>query len=105
MTRTDRRRLLQQLEFSQSRHFSWDNFPANTMAYDKEALRCMSSSLVEWRQVWEGRSQGGFQSATELVIVPLFPQWTMRWLLLGDCTSWGGVSVGDFGDGLRGVVI
>ncbi len=34
MTRTDRRRLLQRLAFSKSRHFSWDKFPANTMAYD-----------------------------------------------------------------------
>ncbi len=30
----DRRRLLQQLAFSESRHFSWDNYPANTMTYD-----------------------------------------------------------------------
>ena len=27
MTRTDRRRLLQRLAFSESRHFSWDTFP------------------------------------------------------------------------------
>jgi hypothetical protein len=32
--RANRRRLLQQLAFSKSRHFSWDNFPANSMAYD-----------------------------------------------------------------------
>ena len=32
---TDRRRLLQRLAFSESRHFSWDMFPANTMAYDR----------------------------------------------------------------------
>ena len=32
--RTDRRRLLQRLAFSESRHFSWDKDPANTMAYD-----------------------------------------------------------------------
>jgi hypothetical protein len=31
---TDRRNLLQQLAFSELRHFSWDMFPANTMAYD-----------------------------------------------------------------------
>ena len=31
---TDRRRLLQRLAFSESRHFSWDMLPANTMAYD-----------------------------------------------------------------------
>jgi hypothetical protein len=34
VTRADRRCLLQQLVFSESHHFSWDNFPANTMAYD-----------------------------------------------------------------------
>ena len=38
MTRTDRRRLLQQLAFSESRHFSWDKDPANTMAYDREGV-------------------------------------------------------------------
>ncbi len=27
-------RLLQQLAFSELHDFSWDNFPANTMAYD-----------------------------------------------------------------------
>ena len=32
---TDRRRLLQRLAFSESRHFSLDMFPANTMAYDR----------------------------------------------------------------------
>jgi hypothetical protein len=31
---TDRRRLLQGLAFSELHHFSWDMFPANTMAYD-----------------------------------------------------------------------
>ncbi len=31
---TDRRRLLQRLAFSESRHFSWDMLPANTMSYD-----------------------------------------------------------------------
>ena len=30
----DRHRLLQRLAFSESRNFSWDNDPANTMAYD-----------------------------------------------------------------------
>jgi hypothetical protein len=30
----DRRRLLQWLAFSELHHFSWDKFPANTMAYD-----------------------------------------------------------------------
>ena len=34
VTRADRHCLLQQLAFSKSRHFSWDNFPTNTMAYD-----------------------------------------------------------------------
>ena len=34
MTRTDRRRLLRRLDFSESRHFSWDVFPANIMARD-----------------------------------------------------------------------
>jgi hypothetical protein len=34
VTRADRHCLLQQLAFSESRHLSWDNFPANTMAYD-----------------------------------------------------------------------
>jgi hypothetical protein len=33
---TDRRRLLQQLVFSESRHFSWDMFPAKTMANDRQ---------------------------------------------------------------------
>jgi hypothetical protein len=35
VTRADHRRLLQQLSFSELCHFSWDNFPANTMAYDR----------------------------------------------------------------------
>ena len=34
MTRTDRRRLLQRLAFSESPHLSWDKDPTNTMAYD-----------------------------------------------------------------------
>ena len=34
--RTDRHCLLQQLAFSKLRHFSWDNFPSNTMAYDRD---------------------------------------------------------------------
>ena len=38
MTRTDRRRLIQRIAFSESHHFSWDNFPANTMAYERELL-------------------------------------------------------------------
>ena len=28
--------LLQQLAFSESRHFDWDIFPSNTMAYDEK---------------------------------------------------------------------
>jgi hypothetical protein len=32
--RADRRCLLKQLAFSKLHHFSWDNFPTNTMAYD-----------------------------------------------------------------------
>jgi hypothetical protein len=40
VTRADRRCLLQQLAFSESRHFSWDNFPANTMAYDNGIQWC-----------------------------------------------------------------
>ncbi len=39
MTRADRRRLLQRLAFSKSPHLSWDNFPANTMAYDRATLQ------------------------------------------------------------------
>jgi hypothetical protein len=35
---TDRRCLLQQLAFSELRHFSWDMLPANTMAYDMDML-------------------------------------------------------------------
>ncbi len=38
VTRADRRCLLQQLAFSKLRHFSLDNFPANTMAYDISSL-------------------------------------------------------------------
>jgi hypothetical protein len=34
VTRADRRCLLQRLAFSKLCHFSWDNFPTNTMAYD-----------------------------------------------------------------------
>ncbi len=30
----DRRRLLKRLAFNELRHFCWNNFPANTMAYD-----------------------------------------------------------------------
>ncbi len=39
MTRADRRCLLQRLAFSKLRHFSWDNFPTNTVAYDNLATR------------------------------------------------------------------
>ena len=34
MTRTDHRCLLQRLAFNEPHHFSWDNFPTNTMACD-----------------------------------------------------------------------
>ena len=37
MTRTDRRRLLQRLAFSESRHLGWDKDPTNTIAYDSYA--------------------------------------------------------------------
>jgi hypothetical protein len=37
--RADRRCLLQRLAFNESRYFSWDNFPANTMAYDGLSYR------------------------------------------------------------------
>jgi len=46
---TDRRRLLQRLAFSESRHFSWDMLPANTMAYDRcrHGGQCSRHSQVE----------------------------------------------------------
>ncbi len=47
MTRADRRRLLQQLAFSELCHFSWDNFPANTMAYDSDP-EPQNLSLLLW---------------------------------------------------------
>ena len=49
---TDCRRLLQRLAFSESCHFSWDMFPANTMAYDTQPCR-------EWAKRAVGRCQGG----------------------------------------------
>jgi hypothetical protein len=36
--RVDHPCLLQRLAFSKLRHFSWDNFPANTVAYDTATL-------------------------------------------------------------------
>jgi hypothetical protein len=44
--RADRRCLLQQLAFSESRHFSWDNFLANTMAYDSLPLITATMAVV-----------------------------------------------------------
>jgi hypothetical protein len=38
VTRVDRHCLLQQLAFSELRHFRWDTFSANTMAYDRWAF-------------------------------------------------------------------
>jgi hypothetical protein len=52
VTRTDCRRLLQWLAFSESRHLSWDKDPANTMAYDKlcGSLELFNSSkkMTRW---------------------------------------------------------
>ncbi len=46
MTKADRRRLLQQLAFSKLRHFSWDDFTANTMAYDTMGTLSGAQSTV-----------------------------------------------------------
>ncbi len=46
MTRADCCCLLQQLAFRKSRHFSWDNFPANTMAYDMVMLMVMGTAMA-----------------------------------------------------------
>jgi hypothetical protein len=43
--RADCRCLLQQLAFSESHHFSWDNFPANTMDYDT-VIVAMSDAIA-----------------------------------------------------------
>ena len=48
VTRTDRRRLLQRLAFSESRHLSWDKDPANTMAYDKILLQGILELELEY---------------------------------------------------------
>ncbi len=51
MTRADRRPLLQRLAFSESCYFSWDNFPANTMAYDNcmpmDSISMFSNTLYK----------------------------------------------------------
>jgi hypothetical protein len=46
-------RLLQRLAFSESRHFSWDNDPANTM------VRWLMTALkVSWRVLGERTKRG-----------------------------------------------
>jgi hypothetical protein len=53
-------RLLQQLAFSESCHFSWDTFPANTMAYDRgrapacchHSWRSRHRKSMQW--IWTG---------------------------------------------------
>ncbi len=52
MTRADHRCLLQQLAFNKSRHFSWDNFPANNMAYDIESLTVHGHQLCHPLRVY-----------------------------------------------------
>jgi hypothetical protein len=52
--------LLQQLAFSESCHFSWDTFPANTMAYEKgrapacchHSWRSRHCKSMQW--IWTG---------------------------------------------------
>ncbi len=53
MTDKSVNRLLQRLAFSETRHFSRDMFPANTMAYDTDAASaaCGLSSQVDPRKV------------------------------------------------------
>ncbi len=63
MTRADRRRLLQQLAFSESHHFSWDNFPTNIMAYDR-CLLCLACVGVGPLMHWlVGKEVGGVSGA------------------------------------------
>ncbi len=44
--RADRRHLLQRLAFSELRHFSWDNFPTNTIAYDSAGILQMVDAIA-----------------------------------------------------------
>ena len=42
-------------------------------------------------------TSGGIQLATKVVMLPLFPRWTTRWLCLGSCTSWRDGTLGIIG--------
>ena len=53
MARTDCRRLLQCLAFSESRHFSWDKDPTNTMAYDNDRVMILFTRILLFSGVIE----------------------------------------------------
>jgi hypothetical protein len=67
VTRADRRCLLQRLAFSKLHHFSWDNFPANTMAYDNHGEDPAGNRDAGEEERGEGR--GGRQQEVVLLVL------------------------------------
>ena len=82
VTRTDRCRLLQQLAFSELRHFSWDNNPANTMAYH----RAMGYNDDGGGQQWQRGQMATARQATMMTTLIII--YIVKWIILLICLQY-----------------